>query len=231
MQRIAITGGVAEGKTTVLRIFESLGAQAISSDQLAATLLLPGTEVWEQLIREFGQAIIAADGALARERLATLAFGDAAVRRRLNRIMHPAVVQHAAGATAGARAVADAHLRRGTAADRGRAARRIRRSGGGAGDACAATPATAGARSLVAASASNPARATAHAMQNGLRRLGDSHPRLAGTGRGAGAPYLAHAHAAGILGSATEFGFGRQNRAGVSRVIRNLTTEEEVRTQ
>jgi dephospho-CoA kinase len=91
MQRIAITGGVAEGKTTVLRIFESLGAQAISSDQLAATLLLPGTEVWEQLIREFGQAIIAADG--ARERLATLAFGDPAVRRRLNRIMHPAVVQ------------------------------------------------------------------------------------------------------------------------------------------
>ena len=91
MQRIAITGGVAEGKTTVLRIFESLGAQAISSDQLAATLLLPGTEVWEQLIREFGQAIIAADG--ARERLATLAFGDPAVRRRLNRIMHPAVVR------------------------------------------------------------------------------------------------------------------------------------------
>jgi dephospho-CoA kinase len=93
MQRIAITGGVAEGKTTVLRMFESLGAQAISSDQLAATLLLPGTEVWEQLIREFGQAITAADGALARERLATLAFGDPAVRRRLNRIMHPAVVQ------------------------------------------------------------------------------------------------------------------------------------------
>jgi dephospho-CoA kinase len=91
MQRIAITGGVAEGKTTVLRMFESLGAQVISSDQLAATLLLPGTEVWEQLIREFGQAIIAADG--ARERLATLAFGEPAVRRRLNRIMHPAVVQ------------------------------------------------------------------------------------------------------------------------------------------
>ena len=93
MQRIAITGGVAEGKTTVLRIFESLGAQTMSSDQLAATLLAPGTEVWEQLIREFGQAITAADGALARERLAALAFGDPAVRRRLNRMMHPAVVQ------------------------------------------------------------------------------------------------------------------------------------------
>ena len=93
MQRIAITGGVAEGKTTVLRMFESLGASALSSDSVAATLLLPGTEVWEQLVKEFGQAILAADGALARERLATLVFGDPAVRRRLNRIMHPAVVR------------------------------------------------------------------------------------------------------------------------------------------
>ena len=93
MQRIAITGGVAEGKTTVLRIFESLGAQVISSDQLVATLLAPGTEIWEQLVREFGQAITAADGTLARERLAALAFGDPTVRRRLNRITHPAVVR------------------------------------------------------------------------------------------------------------------------------------------
>jgi dephospho-CoA kinase len=93
MRRIAITGGVAEGKTTVLRMLESLGAQTISSDQLVATLLAPGTEVWEQLIREFGQAIIAADGALVRERLAALAFGDPVARRRLNQIMHPAVVR------------------------------------------------------------------------------------------------------------------------------------------
>jgi dephospho-CoA kinase len=93
MQRIAITGGVADGKTTVLRIFESLGAQTVSSDQLVAALLAPGTEVWEQLIREFGQAITAADGALARERLAALAFGDPVARRRLNQIMHPAVVR------------------------------------------------------------------------------------------------------------------------------------------
>jgi len=93
MQRIAITGGVAEGKTTVLRMFESLGAQALSSDQLVATLLVPGTEVWEQLVQEFGQAIITAEGALARERLAALAFGDPTARRRLNCIVHPAVVR------------------------------------------------------------------------------------------------------------------------------------------
>ncbi len=93
MQRIAITGGVAEGKTTVLRSFESLGATTLSSDTLAATLLLPGTELWRELIREFGQAIVGADGTLARERLAQLAFSDALRRRRLNRLVHPAVVE------------------------------------------------------------------------------------------------------------------------------------------
>lgn len=93
MQRIAITGGVAEGKTTILRMFESLGAIALSSDALAATLLLPGTELCRQLIKEFGQAIVAADGTLARGALAQLAFSEPRTRRRLNQIMHPAVVR------------------------------------------------------------------------------------------------------------------------------------------
>ncbi len=93
MQRIAVTGGVAEGKTTVLRVFETLGAVTLSSDRIAATLLLPGTDLWRELIREFGQAIIEADGALSRERLAQLAFSEAQFRRRLNRLMHPAVVR------------------------------------------------------------------------------------------------------------------------------------------
>lgn len=93
MQRIAVTGGVAEGKTTVLRVFESLGATTLSSDRIAATLLLPGTDLWRELIREFGQAIIEAGGVLARERLAQLAFSDAQLRRRLNRLTHPAVVR------------------------------------------------------------------------------------------------------------------------------------------
>ncbi|GIV07613.1 MAG: dephospho-CoA kinase [Fimbriimonadales bacterium] len=93
MQRIAITGGVAEGKTTILRMFETLGAATLSSDAIAATLLLPGTELCRQLIKEFGQAIVAADGTLARGALAQLAFGEPYMRRRLNQIMHPAVVR------------------------------------------------------------------------------------------------------------------------------------------
>ncbi len=93
MQRIAITGGVAEGKTTILRMFETLGATALSSDALVEALLLPGTELCRQLIKEFGQAIVAADGTLARSALAQLAFTEPHIRRRLNQIMHPAVVR------------------------------------------------------------------------------------------------------------------------------------------
>lgn len=93
MQRIAITGGVAEGKTTVLQLFASLGATTLSSDAIAATLLLPGTEVCRQVIHQFGQAVVTAEGTLAREALAALAFGEPRLRRRLNQIVHPAVVQ------------------------------------------------------------------------------------------------------------------------------------------
>ncbi len=90
---IAITGGIAEGKTTVLRMFETLGGQTISSDAIVTTLLRPGTDLWHQLIREFGEAIIRANGRLNREQLAMLAFGDAHLRRRLNQLLHPAVVE------------------------------------------------------------------------------------------------------------------------------------------
>lgn len=93
MQRIAITGGVAEGKTTILRMFESLGAHTLSSDAIVATLTGPGTELCRQLIKEFGQSIVAADGTLARGALAQLAFSEPRLRRMLNQIMHPAVVR------------------------------------------------------------------------------------------------------------------------------------------
>ncbi|MER3402006.1 MAG: dephospho-CoA kinase [Armatimonadota bacterium] len=93
MQRIALTGGVAEGKTTVLQRFQQLGAHTLSSDALVAELTRPGTDLWNRLITEFGQTIVQADGTLWRERLAQIAFGSLAMRRRLNQLMHPAVAQ------------------------------------------------------------------------------------------------------------------------------------------
>lgn len=93
MYPIALTGGIAEGKTTVLQMFQQLGAYTISSDALVAELVRPGKDLWNRLIAEFGQGIVRTDGTLIREHLAQMAFGDHAIRRKLNQIMHPAVVQ------------------------------------------------------------------------------------------------------------------------------------------
>ncbi|MEN3002384.1 MAG: dephospho-CoA kinase [Armatimonadota bacterium] len=91
--RIAVTGGIAEGKTTVLRLFESLGGRTISSDTIVATLLRPGTDLWHRLIKEFGESITTETGELNRARLAALAFGETRLRRRLNQLLHPAAVE------------------------------------------------------------------------------------------------------------------------------------------
>jgi dephospho-CoA kinase len=91
--RIAITGGVAEGKTTVLQLFQQRGGHAISSDAIVASLLRPGTDLWSQLVEEFGEAIQGENGELDRARLALIAFGEASRRRRLNQLLHPAVVE------------------------------------------------------------------------------------------------------------------------------------------
>jgi len=91
--RIAITGGVAEGKTTVLQLFQQRGGQTISSDALVASLLRPGTDLWSQLVEEFGETILSEGGELDRVRLAMLAFGETRLRRRLNQLLHPAIVE------------------------------------------------------------------------------------------------------------------------------------------
>jgi dephospho-CoA kinase len=91
--RIAITGGVAEGKTTVLQLFQQRGGQTISSDALVASLLRPGTDLWSQLVKELGNAILSENGELDRARLAMLAFGEARLRRRLNQLLHPTAVE------------------------------------------------------------------------------------------------------------------------------------------
>ncbi len=92
MRRLALTGGIAEGKTTVLGMFRQLGVATLSSDEIVARLLSPGTELCRQLVERFGEVILNADGTLSKTRLAELAFSHPSYRRALNQIVHPAVV-------------------------------------------------------------------------------------------------------------------------------------------
>lgn len=89
--RIALTGGVASGKSTVAHLFEALGAKLIDTDQIARDVVCPPSPVLDALTGRFGAAILNADGTLNRAQLRHTVFNDAAARKDLEAIMHPAI--------------------------------------------------------------------------------------------------------------------------------------------
>jgi len=92
MQRVALTGGIATGKSHVLAVFTALGVPTIDADILARETVAPGTPGFEAVKGRFGQAILDATGALDRRKLGDIVFADAQARRDLEAIIHPAVV-------------------------------------------------------------------------------------------------------------------------------------------
>src|SRR5690606_22620233 len=91
MPLIALTGGIASGKSTVARRLAEHGASVIDADALVREVQQPGSPVLTELAREFGADILLPDGALDRPALAARAFGDDERIARLNAIVHPAV--------------------------------------------------------------------------------------------------------------------------------------------
>jgi dephospho-CoA kinase len=89
--RVGLTGGIASGKTTIGRIFVSLGAYVIEADALVHELLQPRTNVFHAVIAQFGDACLAPDGTIDRASLGQRVFHDAAARVALEAIVHPAV--------------------------------------------------------------------------------------------------------------------------------------------
>ncbi|MBI5451585.1 MAG: dephospho-CoA kinase [Gammaproteobacteria bacterium] len=91
MLRIALTGGICSGKTTVSRMFEALGIPVIDADVIARELVTPGSPALRQIISAFGPGLITQDGQLDRERLRQRVFADPAQRRQLEAILHPLI--------------------------------------------------------------------------------------------------------------------------------------------
>ena len=91
MLRVALTGGIASGKSYVLERFAALGAPVIDADRVAREVVEPGRPAWDALRLRFGPAVFAADGRLDRGRLAALVFDDDGARRDLEAIVHPPV--------------------------------------------------------------------------------------------------------------------------------------------
>ena len=89
--RIALTGGIASGKTTVARLFAALGAKLIDTDQIARDIMTPPSPVLDRLVAHFGPAILMNDGSLDRVRLRHIVFTDQDARRDLEAITHPVI--------------------------------------------------------------------------------------------------------------------------------------------
>jgi len=88
---VALTGGIATGKSYVRTAFAALGVPTIDADALARDALAPGTPGLAAVIDRFGATVLGAGGALDRQRLAALVFADPEARRQLEAIVHPAV--------------------------------------------------------------------------------------------------------------------------------------------
>ncbi len=91
MLRVGLTGGIACGKTHVLRRLAARGCRTLDLDAVARELTAPGSEALAEIREAFGAGVLDARGSLDRAALAALVFEDAAARARLNRIVHPRV--------------------------------------------------------------------------------------------------------------------------------------------
>jgi dephospho-CoA kinase len=91
---VAVTGGVASGKTTVTRLFEALGVPVVDADEAAREVVAPGSEGLRAVVEAFGADCLADDGSLDRARMRGKVFADPAARRRLEAILHPRIRAH-----------------------------------------------------------------------------------------------------------------------------------------
>lgn len=91
MYLIALTGGIASGKSLVASRLAELGAVHVDADLLAREVVEPGTPGLSAITEAFGPSVITPDGSLDRAALGAIVFADPEQRAVLNAITHPAV--------------------------------------------------------------------------------------------------------------------------------------------
>ena len=89
--RVALTGGIASGKSTVADLFAALGVPVIDTDVIARQVVEPGQPALAKIAATFGPDVLDADGRLDRRRMRERIFADPDAKRRLEAILHPAI--------------------------------------------------------------------------------------------------------------------------------------------
>jgi dephospho-CoA kinase len=110
MIKVALTGGIATGKSYVLGRFRALGVAVLDADELAHGVTAAGTEASDAIAQRFGRDMLDASGAVDRRKLGRIVFADASSRRDLEAIVHPAVYRAIAAALRGLERLGDTSL-------------------------------------------------------------------------------------------------------------------------
>lgn len=101
---VGLTGGIGSGKSAAAECFASLGAIVVDTDAISRELTTAGGAALGAVRDRFGPASIAADGSLDRAWMRRQVFGNAAVRKELESILHPLIQERARAIVAGVRA-------------------------------------------------------------------------------------------------------------------------------
>jgi dephospho-CoA kinase len=94
MLRVALTGGIATGKSYCLAHFSDLGVPVVDADRLAREAVTPGSAGLRAVAERFGSDVLAPDGSLDRAALGRIVFDDPRARAALEAIVHPEVYRH-----------------------------------------------------------------------------------------------------------------------------------------
>ena len=92
MLLVALTGGIATGKSIVAQVLEQLGCYTHQADTLAHELQAPGMPAWKALVSHFGEKILNQDKTINRLALGAIVFADTREREFLNNLIHPMVM-------------------------------------------------------------------------------------------------------------------------------------------
>ena len=89
--RVALTGGIASGKSTVANLFAELGVPLIDTDVIAREVVEPGRPALAAIVATFGPGVLDAQGCLDRRRMRERIFADPTAKQGLEAILHPAI--------------------------------------------------------------------------------------------------------------------------------------------
>lgn len=90
---IGLTGSFGTGKTFVASIFKSLGAKVVDADRIAHEVIRKGTPEYRRIVKIFGKSILAGRGEIDRKKLGEVVFSDAALLRKLTKVVHPQIIR------------------------------------------------------------------------------------------------------------------------------------------